>query len=176
MVKKKPTTVKARGKAASAKGKALMGAMMEAKAGPRRYRNERGFIGAAGGACNTSYTAEKGEKFFAHLSAGSSVRDAARAIKMAPVTMYLRRRTDPEFAARWASAQELQTESLEDEAYVRSAWSDTLLIFMLNARKPDVYRPRSQNTPGVSGEDAARIVREAIDRMEAATSTVTPTT
>jgi hypothetical protein len=69
------------------------------------------------------------------------------------------RAADPEFAAEWAAAVELGYDALEDEAVRRGCegylkpvfhqgkeigaireYSDTLLIFMLKARRPDKFR------------------------------------
>jgi hypothetical protein len=78
---------------------------------------------------------------------------------------YKRRRTDAAFRAAWAEATELGTESLEHEATRRAyhgveepviykgtqcgavtKYSDTLLIFLLKARKPHVYRDRAEDS------------------------------
>ena len=76
-------------------------------------------------------------------------------------TVYAWRESDPAFATAWSIAEEHGTGLLEDEAirramhgtnrpvyqggklvgYVRD-YSDTLLIVMLKARKPDVYKDR----------------------------------
>lgn len=103
--------------------------------------------------------ADWGPKFLAALARTGVVQAAARLAKVGRRTVYDRRGTDPEFAAAWDEAVELSTAALETEAYRRAVTgtlrpvfhqgvksgtvrehSDTLLIFLLKARRPAVYR------------------------------------
>ena len=60
-------------------------------------------------------------------------------------TAYQTRQRNPAFAAEWAAAEEDATEALEAEARRRAmSTSDTLLIFLLKARRPAVYRENAR--------------------------------
>ena len=96
------------------------------------------------------------------LHAGETVRDAAQTACVARCTAYRWRDGDPEFAEAWDDAIDAGTELMEREAIRRGMrgvtkpvfhqgvvcghlqeYSDTLLIFMLKARRPHVYRERA---------------------------------
>lgn len=98
---------------------------------------------------------------------------AAEAVHIDRVTAWRLKKRDPDFAEALEAIEEETTEAMEREAYRRGVegveqpvyqggaevgrvrkFSDTLLIFMLKARRPDVYRER------VSVEDE----REARER------------
>lgn len=87
------------------------------------------------------------------------VTEACKRTGLARSTVYRQRQADEEFALAWADIEERTTEAMEAEARRRGMegyeqpvfhqgeevgrirkYSDTLLIFMLKARKPDVYR------------------------------------
>lgn len=99
--------------------------------------------------------------FLAALSEGLTVSGAARCAGVARGTLYYWREEDPEFAADWKSAEEAGADALEDEALRRAVsglvepvfyggkevgevrkYSDSLLVFLLKARRPDKYRDR----------------------------------
>lgn len=62
-------------------------------------------------------------------------------------TVYRARQNDPEFAAAMDDAKEEAIERLEADAYERAKkMSDTLLIFLLKAHKPALYRERYEQT------------------------------
>lgn len=66
---------------------------------------------------------------------------ACRAAGISRTHAYRERQRSTTFAAAWADAEEDATEGLEAEARRRAlASSDTLLIFLLKARRPHVYR------------------------------------
>lgn len=100
--------------------------------------------------------------FLVELHCGETVRDAARTACVARCTAYRWRDDDPEFAEAWDDAIDAGTELMEREAIRRGMsgvskpvfhkgqvcghlqeYSDTLLIFMLKARRPHVYRERA---------------------------------
>ena len=59
--------------------------------------------------------------------------------------LYRERSADPDFAKAWQDAQQLGLDSLEDVANARARKeSDTLLIFLLKAHRPEKYRDRIQ--------------------------------
>jgi hypothetical protein len=103
---------------------------------------------------------------------------AARAAGISRVTVYAWQEHDPEFAAALREAAIESTEALEREAYRRAhggvlqsvyqqgqrvgqvrKYSDVLLIFLLKARKPEVYRDvidaRGTLAPGDAAAAAA---------------------
>jgi hypothetical protein len=107
-------------------------------------------------------TSEKDDAFFGALAGGKPPGMAAANAGYALAFVVELRRTDAEFAARWKEADNLAVERLEAEADRRAVdgtdkpvfyqgqrcgeireYSDTLLIFRLKARRPEVYRERS---------------------------------
>jgi hypothetical protein len=100
-----------------------------------------------------------GPMFLAALTEGSSVTDAARQANVHVTRAYQRRRQDEAFRQAWKEAAHIGTECLEQEAARRAyhgtlkpvfhkgvecgtirEYSDTLMIFLLKARRPAVYR------------------------------------
>jgi hypothetical protein len=121
-------------------------------------------------------TAEKKEQwresFLSALEDSGRVDLACKAAGIARQTAYRHRQEDPEFAAQWDASKAVAIELLEDEAFRRAyegtekpvyqrgvlvggiqEYSDTLLIFLLKAHKPDKYREtvRQEHT-GKDGE------------------------
>ncbi len=73
------------------------------------------------------------------------VAEAARVAGVGRSTAYDRRKRDEEFAAAWDELVEASTEELEHEAIRRAKnGSDVLLMFMLKARRPQIYVERHQ--------------------------------
>lgn len=87
------------------------------------------------------------------------VSEACRVVGISRTVVYQERQRDEVFAVQWADVEEKTTEAMEREAYRRGVegvekpvyqggklvgrvneYSDTLLIFMLKARRPDKYR------------------------------------
>jgi hypothetical protein len=120
-------------------------------------------------------TPEKREAFLDALAGCGNVTAAAKAAKLARTALYEWRAADKRFASAWDAAQELGTDALEDEATRRAAggtlrgiyhlgkrvgtvreFSDTLLIFLLKARKPDRFKDRSSTE--LTGKDGASLV------------------
>lgn len=114
----------------------------------------------------TQWTAKRRRAFLAALAEGHAVKYAAEAVDMARSALYARRDTDPVFARDWAAAEDAGTEVLEEEArrravagvvhetpiyyqgdqvgsVVETKYSDTLLMFLLKARRPEKYRERA---------------------------------
>jgi len=105
---------------------------------------------------------EKRRVFLEALALSANVTQSARVAKLDRNTAYDWRAADKEFAEAWDRAVELGTDALEDEAVRRgmagvkkpifqggklvghvNEFSDTLLIFMLKARRPMVFRDRA---------------------------------
>jgi hypothetical protein len=81
------------------------------------------------------------QRFLDVLASGVTASAAASAAGIGRQTAYDLRNSDEEFAAGWEDALEAGTQLLEDEARRRALdRSDTLLIFLLKARRPHVYR------------------------------------
>jgi len=112
------------------------------------------------------------ERFLTALSETASVTKACELARLPRRTVYNWRRTDQGFAQAWEAALDMGTDALEDEAIRRAYhgtgrpvfqgkelvghvrdYSDTLLIFMLKARRPNKYRdraPMDQTLPGLA--------------------------
>jgi hypothetical protein len=85
----------------------------------------------------------KKERFLEILGRGYSVTRAAYEVGVARRTAY-HWRADPDFLALWNDALEDGTDLLEDEARRRAIdSSDSLLKFLLTARRPAIYRERA---------------------------------
>lgn len=97
--------------------------------------------------------------FLGALTQGLPVRRAVKVAGVHETLVYKRRANDETFRAAWNEACELGTELLEQEAQRRAyhgtlkpiyykgelcgserKFSDTLMIFLLKGRKPEVYR------------------------------------
>ncbi len=82
-------------------------------------------------------------RFLDVLRSTANVRLAADAAGVARDTTYKRRRSDAAFAARWAEVIEDAIDVLEAEARRRAlSMSDNLLMFLLKAHRPTLYRER----------------------------------
>lgn len=79
--------------------------------------------------------------FLAALRNSGNVRASCQAAKISREAAYSARANAPEFAAEWDSALEDAIDVLEATARQRAqASSDTLLIFLLKAHRPEKYR------------------------------------
>lgn len=109
----------------------------------------------------TERTNKKREKFLNALAESASVVKACEIAKIGRRTVYEWREKDKDFAAAWERALDIGTDALEDEATRRAfegwdepvhyqgvatssirKYSDTLLIFMLKARRPERFKER----------------------------------
>jgi len=119
----------------------------------------------------TKATAQKGaqlarrtkwrETFLRVLADTCNVRAAAQAAAVNRQTVYEHRDRDPGFAAAWDQAIEDAADVLEAEAWTRArAQSDLLLIFLLKARRPRLYREtvRQEMTGKDGGPVTIRVV------------------
>lgn len=74
---------------------------------------------------------------------GGTREEAAKKAGVSRRTFYRWLELDEEFRREVDDAKEESTERLEDEAFRRAmAGSDTMLIFKLKARRPEIYRER----------------------------------
>ncbi len=115
----------------------------------------------------TKRTPKKRAAFLKALDSGESVTKACNAAGIGRRTVYDWRSDDEKFAAEWEDAVETGTDVLEDEAVKRAKdGSDTLLIFMLKARRPDKFKDRWQHEHTGKGGGPLRFVVEAPSVME----------
>lgn len=124
----------------------------------------------------TARTPEKDKKFLDLIAGGSTVCDACAAVGYSYNSAYLYRKADPAFDAAWDDANEAATQRMEREADRRAVegydkpvfyegeecgverkYSDTLLIFRLKAKRPEVYRERAEVSVTLVDEIANRI-------------------
>lgn len=126
------------------------------------------------------WTPKKQAEFLAGLAQGYPVVRAAKRCNVSPSLVYERRQADPEFAAAWDEALEQGTQVLEEEARRRAVegvtkekgiyyrgdligteieieYSDTLLMFLLKGRRPDVYRENVTHRHGGDPDNSAPI-------------------
>lgn len=120
----------------------------------------------------TIRTPENEADFLDGLARTASVTAACEIAKIARASAYDWRDADPAFAAAWDAALVRGTDALEDEAIRRARlgvdepvfyqgdecgtvtkYSDTLLIFMLKARRPEVFREQIAVTHTVNVVD-----------------------
>ncbi len=107
------------------------------------------------------------DKFLASYRKCGNITKAAKATRVDRSTVYARRESDPEFEKAMLAAQEEAVDLLEEEARRRAAdgsvkpvfyqgkqvatvreYSDTLLIVLLKANRPEKYRERADITSG----------------------------
>lgn len=101
-------------------------------------------------------TLEKKQQFLAALAEFPNVSRAAEQIAVTRVTLYEHRANDPEFAAAWDNALDEGIEKAEATALQRGlTTSDTLLIFMLKAYRPEKYRDNVRHE--LTGADGGAI-------------------
>lgn len=99
--------------------------------------------------------------FLEALAHGFSVTKSSRLSGLPRSTSYSHRNAEPEFAALWDEAIEAGTDNVEDEALRRAVegtedpvfyqgeqvgtltrYSDSLLVMLLKARRPEKYKDR----------------------------------
>lgn len=118
-----------------------------------------------GGLMQTIRTPEKGERLLKQLALGKSVAASCRAARIGRSTFYEWRAADPAFAARVNGAIEDGTDRLEDVARERAVrQSDTLLIFLLKARRPEKYRETIRNEH--TGSDGSPLTINVVQRSD----------
>lgn len=115
----------------------------------------------------TIRTPKRGEGFLKALRSGKSVTAACRIGRIARTAAYEWRKGDEAFAKAWDEAIEEGTDGLEDSAHTRAKKSsDTLMIFLLKARRPDKFKERVLNEH--TGKDGGAIeVTGDVDRARA---------
>ena len=127
--------------------------------------------------------------FLDELAKTGNVSASCKKAKIVRSTAYLERETLKEFSAAWDAALEVATDALELEARRRAAegvlepvfyqgelvakvkkYSDTLLIFLLKAHRPEKYRENiHQENTGPNGgpqEVILKVVRDSPRRTD----------
>ena len=124
----------------------------------------------------TTRTPVKDAKFFELIAGGATISDACRAVGYTRTVVYTYKSSDAKFSEAWDEANETAIERMEREADRRAVegydkpvfhlgvecgvqrqFSDTLLIFRLKAKRPEVYRERAEVAVTVTDEIASRI-------------------
>jgi len=90
----------------------------------------------------TIRTQKKRGQVLKALGQGLSAAAAAKAAGIGRTALYAWRKDDEAFCEEWDDAVESGTDLLEDLALERAKTSDTMLIFLLNGRRPEKYRKR----------------------------------
>jgi hypothetical protein len=132
----------------------------------------------------TKVTAKKKAEFCDALAETANVTKAALATGISRREWYRTRDEDAEFRKAWDAALELGTDALEDEAVRRAhegtlrpvfyqgqecgairEYSDTLLIFVLKARRPEKFKERSaQEIFGPNSTPVAPVINLMLTR------------
>lgn len=102
---------------------------------------------------STVWTPEKEKKFFSKLREMPNVSRACRLSGVSRSAAYQRRSNDEVFATAWDDAIEEGVEKLEEKAMQRAIKdSDTLLIFLLKAHRPEKYNQTNRVDVTSGGE------------------------
>lgn len=113
-------------------------------------------------------------RFLEILGTTCNITLAARGAGIDRVTAYNHYKALPEFASAWEDAKEAAVEILEAEAWQRARkQSDTLMIFLLKAHKPDKYRERmelAQTSVNINWDDLTENELERIAAGESPTA------
>jgi hypothetical protein len=83
-------------------------------------------------------------------------------------TAYYERQRDPTFAVEWQEALDRGVDMLEDVAKQRAfAGSDTLLIFLLKAHRPERYRETIRTVSlNITPDDLRNLSDDDLDNLE----------
>lgn len=104
--------------------------------------------------------------FLKTLEVTGNISEACKAAKVMRQIAYDHRDRDPEFAAQWKEAHEAAIDALELTARARAMGvSDTLLIFLLKAHRPAMYRERFEVSGPNSGPMQLQIIEEIVDAV-----------
>lgn len=108
-------------------------------------------------------------KFLDGLRMHGMVMQAALEAGIHRNTAYFERQRDPEFAKEWADALDRGVDMLEDVAKKRAyEGSDTLLIFLLKAHRPDRYRETTRSIQvNVTPDDLQNMSDDELDALDA---------
>ena len=106
------------------------------------------------------------DRFLTLLESTFSVAAAASGAGIDRGTAYKRREAHPEFRAKWETALSNAIDGLEEAAYKRAReMSDTLAIFLLKTRRPDLYRDRQDVTTTTMAVNYSDLTDEQLQRI-----------
>lgn len=106
------------------------------------------------------------DRFLTLLESTFSVAAAAAGAGIDRGTAYKRREAHPDFRAKWEAALANAMDGLEEAAYKRAReMSDTLAIFLLKTRRPDLYRDRQDVTTTTMAVNYADLTDEQLQRI-----------
>ena len=118
----------------------------------------------------THLTPEKAWRgpFLDALRSHGVISEAAKVAGVSRWTVYNERKIDTGFRDAWDEALALGVEALEDAAKKRAfAGSDTLLIFLLKAHKPERYRETVRTvTLNMTPADLQDLSDDELDNLE----------
>jgi hypothetical protein len=108
-------------------------------------------------------------RFLDALRVHGIVSRAAIEVGVERSTIYFERQRDPIFAQEWAEALDRGVDMLEDVAKKRAyEGSDTLLIFLLKAHRPERYRETTRSIQvNVTPDDLQHMSDEELDALDA---------
>lgn len=108
-------------------------------------------------------------KFLDGLRLHGIITQAAADAQIDRSTAYYERQRDPVFAQEWEEALDRGVDMLEDVAKKRAyEGSDTLLIFLLKAHRPNRYRETIRTvTLNVTPDDLKDLSDDDLDRLDA---------
>jgi hypothetical protein len=112
-----------------------------------------------------------GPRFLELFAATGNVLLAARGAGVTRAAPYKRAQASPTFAAAWTRAREDAIDVLEGEARRRAlSVSDTLLMFLLRAHRPTMYRDnaRLEVTGAAGGPIQTQVLSGMADHEKAA--------
>lgn len=102
--------------------------------------------------------------FIATLRNSGNIRAACQAAGITRQVAYMHRNKAPEFAKDWDEALQDAIDALEAVAIQRArASSDTLLIFLLKAHRPGVYRETINQHHTMNALSASQLTDEDLD-------------
>lgn len=123
------------------------------------------------------------DQFLVAVASGMSVRGAAQSANLALEVPHRWLKADPAFADRFRIAQDAGTDLIEEEAYRRAVtgvekpvyrsgevvghiadYSDTMLMFLLKARRPELYGTGRAGS-GRAAEGKATDVNDTADHL-----------
>lgn len=96
--------------------------------------------------------------FLAAFRNSANVRAACEAANISRKTAYQHRERDPKFAAQWDEAEQDAVDVLEARAWQRSQVSDTILMFLMRAHRPQKYTERVKQEQVGAVETVLRVV------------------
>lgn len=106
------------------------------------------------------------ERFLTLLESTFSVSAAASGAGIDRRTAYRHKENDPDFSAKWDEAISNAIDGLEEAAYKRAReMSDTLAIFLLKTRRPDLYRDRQDVTTTTMAVNYADLTDDQLQRI-----------